>query len=260
MSRLLPAVALSLATGAVLTGLWQTTAVLLLMVQTDQRHDEQIRDLQLRAERERPPASAPRDDGADDVVRFVPVGRSPARGPDDAWVTVVAFVEYQCPYCARVQDTLDQLLADNPDVRLVVKHNTLPFHQQALPAAIAAECAHQQGSFWAVDAYLFAADRELKGRLADAPWASLDVDPAAMARCRDSSAARAVVLEEQALAKRLGVTGTPSFFVNGRRLVGARPLSAFQGAVDRARAEAVASGIPADRYYVDGVLAKATER
>jgi protein-disulfide isomerase len=263
MYRLQPLVCFSIAAAAVAAGAWQTTSVVLEMRQRDHKQDAQIEELEQQVRDLRsPPSVAPGDvgDDDDDDVRGVPVGRSPVRGPDDAWVTIVAFTDYQCPFCNRVEATLAELLQANPDVRLVVKHNPLPFHVQAMPAAIAAECAHQQGAFWSVHPRLFAEQRGLEEFLQKAPWRSLDVDADALAACRASSKTKAIIEEELAMAQRLGARGTPGFFINGRRLSGAQPLASFQTAVDRARAEAKASGIPASRYYVDGVLAKATVR
>ncbi|MDP2343261.1 MAG: thioredoxin domain-containing protein [Deltaproteobacteria bacterium] len=262
MYRLQPVVCFSLAIAAVAAGAWQTTAVVLEMRQRDQRQDAQIEELEQQVRDLRTPPAATRrvGDDDDDAIRGVPVGRSPVRGPDDAWVTIVAFTDYQCPFCERVEGTLAELLKANPDVRLVVKHNPLSFHTQALPAAIAAECAHQQGSFWSVHPFLFSKARVLQDVLKDAPWRSLDVDADVLARCRASASTHAIIQEEMAMAQRLGARGTPGFFINGRRLSGAQPLASFQAAVDRARTEALASGIPKARYYAEGVLAKATIR
>src|ERR1051325_4841834 len=87
------------------------------------------------------------------VVHAIPVAGLPTRGPDGAAVTVVAFLDYQCPYCNRVQKTLRDLQAANPDVRVVVEHNPLPFHKDALPAALVAECTFEMygnDAFWSV--------------------------------------------------------------------------------------------------------------
>ncbi len=79
----------------------------------------------------------------------LPVGDSPVRGTADAWVTVLEFGDFQCPYCREAKPIMDDLLEANPkDVRLVFKHFPLDMHAHARPAAIAAECASQQGKFW----------------------------------------------------------------------------------------------------------------
>jgi protein-disulfide isomerase len=77
----------------------------------------------------------------------VPVGSSPMSGPADAWVTIVEFSDFECPWCARAQPTLAAVLPEyGSDVRLVFKH--YGFHSYSRTTAIAAECAHAQGRFW----------------------------------------------------------------------------------------------------------------
>jgi len=79
----------------------------------------------------------------------VPVGTSPSTGPADAWVTIVEFSDFQCPFCAAVKGTLHTVLSTaGSDVRHVFKHFPLSSHAHARPAAIAAECARVQGRFW----------------------------------------------------------------------------------------------------------------
>ena len=83
------------------------------------------------------------------AVPQVPVGNSPVSGPADAWITIVEFSDFQCPYCATVQTTLAAVLPEyGSDVRVVFKNYPLPFHTYARTTAIAAECAHAQGRFW----------------------------------------------------------------------------------------------------------------
>jgi protein-disulfide isomerase len=94
----------------------------------------------------------------------VPVDGSPVLGPADAWVTIVEFSDFECPFCARVQTTLDTVLPEfGSDVRLVFKNFPLSFHAYARPAAIAAECAHAQGRFWEFHDLVFAGQAALFG-------------------------------------------------------------------------------------------------
>src|SRR5512142_2343945 len=78
----------------------------------------------------------------------VPVNDSPTRGPADAWVTIVEFGDYQCPYCGASEPTLREVDAQRPGLRWVWKDFPLPQHPRALPTAIAAQCAYSQGHFW----------------------------------------------------------------------------------------------------------------
>ena len=89
----------------------------------------------------------------------VPIGDSPQRGPADAWVTIVEFADFQCPFCAREAPVLEDALAPyGADVRLVFKHFPLAsIHPYAQHAALAAECAGEQGMFWQMHDLLLAA-------------------------------------------------------------------------------------------------------
>jgi protein-disulfide isomerase len=174
------------------------------------------------------------------VSYAVPLGDAPAvRGPADALVTVVMFGDFQCPHCKRVLPTLDQLLASDREVRLVFLHNPLAMHPEAEISARAALAAGEQGKFWEMHDKLF----ENQHALSDANfrlWAGeLGLDLVRFDRDYADSATAERVQADVALAKRFGATGTPNFFVNGRHLLGAQPLHAFQTVVaeEKERAE-----------------------
>ena len=94
----------------------------------------------------------------------VPVGTSPVDGPADAWVTIVTFSDFECPYCGTVQPTLATVLPEfGADVRLVFKQFPLSIHRHARPAAVAATCAHAQGRFWEFHDLVFAEQAALFG-------------------------------------------------------------------------------------------------
>jgi protein-disulfide isomerase len=92
----------------------------------------------------------------------VPLEDSPSMGKADALVTMVEFTDFQCPFCSRASATVRQLQEDYGDkLRLVIKHNALPFHPRARPAAIAAMAAHEQGKFFEYHDKLFANQKAL---------------------------------------------------------------------------------------------------
>jgi protein-disulfide isomerase len=100
------------------------------------------------------------------AVPQVPVGTSPVRGPADAWITVVEFSDFQCPYCATVQTTLATVLPEyGTNARVVFKNYPLTFHSHARTTAIAAECAHAQGRFWQFHDLVFEGRSALFGGL-----------------------------------------------------------------------------------------------
>ena len=182
-------------------------------------------------------------------------GDSPTRGPDDAWVTVVEFADFQCIYCKAVLPTLEAVDAERPDeVRWVFKHFPLAMHSRARPAAVAAECAHQQDEFWQMHAALFAHQSALGEDDLAAYTEEIGLDVTAWQDCRNSDLPDRRLEADQADALRAGVSATPAFFVNGQPLLGARPLGDFLEAIDRARDSAragQASGKDPAEYYAE---------
>lgn len=190
-------------------------------------------------------------------VYAVPVGDAPSRGPTDAWVTIVEFADYQCPFCGRVESTLAQVRERyGDDVRVVFQHQPLPFHTRAMEAAVAVECAGEQGLLWQMHDTLFARQNELRDGVPALADGVTGLEWGRFATCTEGEAARTRVSEDQRVAERFGARGTPSFFVNGKSLVGAQPLDAFVRAIDAALVEAKASGIPRSEYYRRAVLEK----
>jgi protein-disulfide isomerase len=179
-------------------------------------------------------AAQPRRRGPDpDKVYEVAVGKSPAKGPANAPVTIVEFSDFQCPYCSRVGPTLQKVLEDYPkDVRVVYKHYPLSFHKQALPAAKASAAAGRQGKFWEMHDLLFQNQRELNEAAFKGYAQELGLDVSQFEKDYASPAVAQEVEADMTLARSLGVTGTPGFFVNGRFLSGAQPYSAFKTKID----------------------------
>ncbi len=148
-------------------------------------------------------------------------GDEPQKGPDDALVTIIEFADYQCPYCADSVEPLASAMSSyEDDVRLIFKHYPLPGHGKAGPAAYASWAAHQQGKFWEFHDRLF----ESKASITDVPaWAQeLGLDPNKLGDDMESGAARAAVDKDMLAGAKVGVTGTPAFFVNGHLYRGKR--------------------------------------
>ena len=154
-------------------------------------------------------------------------------GPEDASVTIVEFTDYQCPFCSRVHPTVKKLLDDYPnDLRVVMKHNPLPIHPQAPGAAKAAIAAGKQGKFWEMHERIFANQRKLGDADLRAHATALGLDLEQWDKDRASSGVAALIARDQAEARRLGSTGTPAFFINGRYLSGAQPYEVFKQRID----------------------------
>lgn len=204
---------------------------------------------------------AKRPSPADDkTIWHVPVGTSPTQGPATALVTVVTFAEFQCPFCGRLQPTLQSLRAKfGGDLRLVFKHNPLPFHKRAEPAAhFTAEAFAQRGDrgFWEAHDLLFQHMRELEDDDLRGYAAQLRLDPARTMSAVQRRAHQATIDADAALARQVEARGTPTSFVNGRKVAGAQPLDVFETVVKQELARARdlrRKGVPAHRVYDEAI-------
>ncbi len=165
--------------------------------------------------------------------------RDHVRGPDDAPITLVEYGDYECPYCGQAEPVIRELLADFGDVRYVWRNLPLnDVHPQAQLAAEAAEAAGGQGKFWEMHDLLMSHQEELQIRdlLSYAGQLSLDSD-----RFREALRKRkydARIAEDVESADLSGVSGTPSFFINGRRHYGAYDIATLSAAVRAERGRA----------------------
>ncbi|MCL4837192.1 MAG: DsbA family protein [Thermoanaerobaculia bacterium] len=157
----------------------------------------------------------------------------PAKGPAGAPITIVEFSEFECPFCARVNPTLDQVRATYGDkVRIVFRHLPLPMHANAFKASEASLCADEQGKFWEMHDAMFADQRNLGVDALKAKAASIGLDAARFDECLDSGRHAAQVQADLAEGQQVGANGTPTFFINGRLLSGAQPFEAFKELID----------------------------
>jgi protein-disulfide isomerase len=157
-----------------------------------------------------------------------------ARGAREAPVTIVEFSDFQCPYCRAVVPTLKEVAARYPDrVRWVFRDFPIEnLHPEAPLAHEAARCAGDQGKFWPYHDLLFEQTNLAPDALRQYAT-QVGLETSAFAQCLDSRRYRASVAADVATGNQLGVTGTPTFFVNGRPLVGNLPLAEFQRAIER---------------------------
>lgn len=141
---------------------------------------------------------------------------SPSMGPDGAKVVVVAFEDFQCPFCSRAAPVLKQLLGLYPkDVRVVYKHYPLNFHPQAKPAAIASIAAQRQNKFWEMHDLLYQNQKALDPASLRRYAESLGLDMAAYDKAIADPEIARLVEKETMDAQKANVGGTPSFYVNG---------------------------------------------
>ena len=197
----------------------------------------------------------------EDTDSPIPVSsREPMWGKKDAPVTIVIWSDFQCPYCSRVEPTLQQVKdAYGPDkVRMFWKNNPLPFHNNAKPAAEAAQGVFAMGgndAFWKWHDTAFKNQQAL-GTDSYVKWAQ-DAgvkDIAAYKAGLDSHKWADKVEKDMNDGKSAGVQGTPAFFVNGVFINGAQPFDNFKKTIDQELQKAqakIAAGTPKSRIYAE---------
>jgi len=158
---------------------------------------------------------------------------APVLGPENAAITIVEFSDFQCPYCKRVDPTLAQIRQTYGDkVRIVFKHNPLPFHTQAPAAHAAAEAAHRQGKFWEMHDLIINNQRELTPAKFEEYATQLGLDLEKFKKDRDSEDVKKRIEADTSEAQRVGILGTPGFLINGRFFSGAQPFENFKRMID----------------------------
>ncbi len=157
----------------------------------------------------------------------------PARGPADAPVTIVEFGDFQCPFCKAAEASLAEVMKRHAhSVRVVFRNLPLDqIHPNARVAAEAAVCAERHGKFWEMHDAMYADQRALDSASLTRTAAGLGLDEAQFSRCLADDSTRTALERDAAAADRLGLTGTPFFFINGRPLDGNVPVSQFEALI-----------------------------
>lgn len=166
----------------------------------------------------------PADIGPDD---------DPALGPEDAAVVIISFSDFTCPHCANFAiNTLPLLLERYGDrVRFVFRDAPILGPNSGW-AALAAQCANDQGQFWAYHDLLFANQNMLSRDLLTAFAVQLEMNVQTFDTCVDEQTHLDEIRNDFAAAQSAGLTGTPTFFINGRRVVGAQPFEIFAAVIE----------------------------
>ena len=163
----------------------------------------------------------------------VSIDDDPALGPADAPVTIVEFSDFNCPYCRRFHlETFPALMAAYPEQILFVYRDDPITSAESLVAAQAANCAGQQDAYWPFHDSLLTGDLGLGAEAYRAYAEQLSLDSEALAACIEAGGEKAEVESDAREASALGVSGTPTFFINGIPLVGAQPLTQFRSVID----------------------------
>lgn len=202
-----------------------------------------------------PPPSAPSAPPPSAIRKVDVPAEAPARGAKYAKVTIVEWSDFQCPFCSRVAPTLKQIEDTyGKDVKIVFRHQPLPFHDNAKPAAEASLAAHEQGKFWPYHDKLFANQQALDRASLEKYASELGLDLGKFKAALDSHKFAKAVEADSAAGAAVGANGTPTFFVNGREFVGAQPFEAFKTVIDEELKKAdqvLAKGVKIENVYAE---------
>jgi len=153
---------------------------------------------------------------------------SPSKGPADAPIVMIEFADFQCSYCKSFFDqTIDPLMEQFDGRILHVFRNYPLLGPVSVSAALAAACANDQGKFWEFHDLLYGAQNQLNRDAFIAHAETLELDVLTFTTCFDEQLRRPEVAQDYVDAQNLGVGGTPTFFINGKILIGAQPIDEF---------------------------------
>ncbi len=171
----------------------------------------------------------------------VEVGGSPAFGSEKAAVTIVEYSDFQCPYCARGAQTVQEIKKKYGNkVRVAFKHFPLPMHPDARPASEASMCVNEQGSdkFWKFHDILFVDQKKMSAADLEAHAKASGADVAKFKECVASKKYADFIQKDMDAGEKIGVRSTPTFFVNGQMVAGALPFNDFAEMIDEELAAA----------------------
>lgn len=166
----------------------------------------------------------------------VAIGDAPTKGPNSAKVKIVEFSDFQCPFCARGANIMNQLVAKYGNrIQLAYKNYPLPFHNQARPAAMAGLCVHEQNpdAFWKMKDLMFEDQQALGTDNLIAHARNLGLDVETFTDCLTSNKFDDRIESDLAQGQELGVKSTPTFFVNGMVVTGAQGVEVFSELIDQ---------------------------
>lgn len=198
-----------------------------ILVQTDKASEEA---------NAQQPTTAAQQPQEQELKRYdVPVDGDPSIGPENAAITLIEFSDYQCPFCKKWHnEVFYRIREDYPDqVRIVYRDFPLTsLHPEAVPAAMAANCAYEQDAFWEFHEKLFTGELPLGKDTYNQYASDLGLDMQQFEECVSSEKYVNEVQADFQYAVQLGVQSTPTFFLNGIPLVGAQPYEVFQRVIE----------------------------
>lgn len=165
-------------------------------------------------------------------------GQGSSIGPPDAPVTIVEFTDFQCYFCGQIRPTITQVLNAYPGkIRYVMRDFPLPTHEDAMKAHEASHCAAEQGGYWRMSQTLFNNQQAMKSSDLEHYAQDIGLNVDTFRECLASGRHSQTVLNAKAVGEQLGLSGTPTFFINGRALPGMVSFEAFKQIIERELAE-----------------------
>lgn len=174
-------------------------------------------------------------DGEQEITRKdIEDAFDPSIGPEDAKVVIVAFEDFECPFCARAFPIIREIMTIYKDqVRFIFRDFPLTqVHPNALPAALAAECAHEQGKFWPYHDKLFSNQTSLSATALKQYAKEINLNTKQFNNCVETGKYIAEVQNDFETGVDAGVTGTPTWFINGKKISGVIPLEAWKKIIE----------------------------
>ena len=179
------------------------------------------------------------------IEKVVSIDDDPIKGDKNAPVTIIEFSDYECPFCKRSYDNvitqIDKEYISKGKVRLVFRDYPLPFHKKAIPAAVAANCAGEQGKYWEVHDFLFENPDKLDTVAVLNSAEELGLDKTKFEACINDKSKEKEITKDFEDGQKYGVRGTPSYFIGkttdgneitGTIIRGAQPYSVFKELIE----------------------------
>lgn len=165
-------------------------------------------------------------------------------GPEETpTITIIEFTDYECPFCSKASEEIKKVLKNNPNIRLIFKEYPLdqacndrmtrPFHKNSCSASLHARCAAEQGKFWEYHDIIFMNQQDLSPNALEEYADSLKLDMKAFNECVKSNRHMDKIITNIDEAAALGIDGTPTFFIDGEKIVGYRTAEEFQEEIDK---------------------------
>ncbi len=222
-------------------GLYERTSMQIEIANLNNNIERMRTDLNAIKTAARPGSPAPQPV----IEKVVSIDDDPIKGDKNAPVTIIEFSDYECPFCKRSYDNvvtkIDEEYISKGKVKLVFRDYPLPFHKKAIPAAVAANCAGEQGKYWEVHDFLFENPGKLDAASVISSAAGIGLDKAKFEACVNDKSKEKEIEKDVEDGQKYGVRGTPSYFIGkttdgdeitGTFIRGAQPYTVFKELID----------------------------